>query len=197
MFYTVELPEGKSLKLYYTPKVYSPEYSAVDTIVIADRLIKEAKGQITSVHDVACGSGVLGLGIKILNPDIKVTMSDKSPEAVRIASKNAKSLKLDVGTFKADLLGGVVRRDMVVANLPTFSSKQMKSEKLHGPPSSYFGGLDPLFLYAKLFKQVKSVALVLVCECQKEMQKEFLLLAKLNGLKLILATDNSFAFLTV
>lgn len=197
MFYTVDLPERQSLKLYYTSKVYSPEYSAVDTIVVADRLIKESKGQIQSVHDVACGSGVLGLGIKKLNPEINVTMSDKSAEAVRIASKNAKSLGLDVGTFKADLLAGMVRRDMVVANLPTFDDNQMKTEKLHGPPSSYGGGLDPLYLYAKLFKQVKNTALVLVCECQEKWQKDFLLLAKLNGLKLILATDNSFAFLIV
>lgn len=197
MFYTVPLPEGEEIKLYYTSKVYSPEYSAVDTIVVADRLIKESKGQIASVHDVACGSGVLGLAIKKLNPDVAVTMSDNSAEAVRIATKNAKNLKLDVGTFKADLLGGVVRRDMVVANLPTFSAKQMKTETLHGPPSAYHGGPDPLFLYAKLFKQVKNTALVLVCECQKEQQKEFLVLARMSGLKLILATDNSFAFMTV
>lgn len=197
MNYTLDLPEGEKLKLYYDDRVYSPKFSAVDTIVVADRLIKESKGQIKTVHDVGCGSGVLGLAIKKLNPKIKVSMSDVSDDAIKVATKNRDKLELDVKVSKSNLLKGVLKRDMVVANLPTFDDKQMATEKLHGPKQAYYGGEEPLYLYTKLFKQVRGRAMVLVCECQEERQQELLVLAGMNGLELILRTDYAFAFMVV
>lgn len=194
MNYLVELPRGESLKLYFNEKVYSPEYSSSDTIVIADELINRAKIPNLTLLDVACGGGVLGLSLKKLHPEVLVDLSDVDREAVRVTKLNAKRLGLDVEVYERDLLKGAPRYDFIVANLPTFSEKDL-SQELHGPLTAYFGGTDPLNLYKKLFSQAKDKCSVLVCECQTKYQDRFLALAEEAGYKLILRTDFGFAFL--
>ena len=185
MQYLLELPD-KKLKIYYNKKVYSPEYSAVDTILVADKAIQ---GAAIRVLDVGCGSGVVGLGIKALNPQIKLFASDIDSEAVRITRLNGKRLGLEVETFKEDLAPG--GWDMIVANLPTYDQEQMDKFELHGPESAYFG--EGATLYGELFEQAKCK--VLVCECQAKHQKEFLELAEALGWELILSTEMAFAFI--
>lgn len=192
MNYIVDLPSGREIKLYYNDKVYSPEYSSIDTVVIADRL-----AMVEPVHilDIACGSGIIGLSLKKLNPLCTVTLTDIDPEAVRISRLNAKRIGLDVSVYEADLLPKLGSWHMITANLPTYDQEQMETESLHGPMTSYYPGEDPLKLYKRLFKEAKGRCAVLVAECQKKHQAEFKKLAIDNGWKEILATDYSFAFM--
>jgi release factor glutamine methyltransferase len=69
------------------------------------------------VHDVGTGSGAVALALKQERPDLRVTASDVSPDAVAAARANAGRLGLDVEIAVADGLpsGG---HDLVVANLP-------------------------------------------------------------------------------
>ncbi len=71
------------------------------------------------VHEVGTGSGAIALALISERPDLKVTASDLSPEAVEAARENAERLGLDldvsVGVGLPDDLEDV---DLVIANLP-------------------------------------------------------------------------------
>jgi release factor glutamine methyltransferase len=71
------------------------------------------------VHEVGTGSGAIALALLSERPDLKVTASDLSPEAVEAARENAERLGLElevsVATGIPEGLEGV---DLVIANLP-------------------------------------------------------------------------------
>jgi release factor glutamine methyltransferase len=71
------------------------------------------------VHEVGTGSGAIALALLAERPDLRVTASDLSPEAVEAARENADRLGIDldvsVATGLPDSLEDV---DLVIANLP-------------------------------------------------------------------------------
>jgi release factor glutamine methyltransferase len=71
------------------------------------------------VHEVGTGSGAIALALISERPDLRVTASDLSPEAVEAARENAERLGLELDVSVAvglpDTLEGV---DLVIANLP-------------------------------------------------------------------------------
>jgi release factor glutamine methyltransferase len=71
------------------------------------------------VHEVGTGSGAIALALLAARPDLKVTASDLSPEAVEAGRENAERLgiplEISVATGIPDGLEGV---DLVIANLP-------------------------------------------------------------------------------
>ncbi len=69
------------------------------------------------VHDVGTGSGAIALALKQERPDLLISASDASPDAVAVARANAAALGLDVAVEAvAGLPPG--EYDMVLANLP-------------------------------------------------------------------------------
>lgn len=190
MQYIARLPAP--MKLYYNEKVYSPEYSSIDTILVADKMIRDGGKPNTTVLDVGCGTGMIGLGIKLLNPEAEVTLSDIDSEAVRITSLNAKRLGLDVTVHQSDMLP-TGYWEIITANLPTYADEDM-SQELHGPKIAYYSK-EPLALYERLFNVSKERCKALVCECQEKYQEEFLAMAKNSGWRLALHTDFAFAFI--
>lgn len=71
------------------------------------------------VHEVGTGSGAIALALMSERPDLRISASDLSPDAVEAARENAERLGLDlqvtVGVGLPENLEGV---DMVIANLP-------------------------------------------------------------------------------
>jgi release factor glutamine methyltransferase len=71
------------------------------------------------VHEVGTGSGAIALALLAERPDLRVTASDLSPEAVEAGRENAERLgiplEISVATGIPDGLEGV---DLVIANLP-------------------------------------------------------------------------------
>src|SRR6201995_794380 len=71
------------------------------------------------VHEVGTGSGAIALALMSERPDLVITASDLSPEAVEAARENAERLGLD---FDVQVAKGypddIGRVDMVIANLP-------------------------------------------------------------------------------
>jgi len=71
------------------------------------------------VHEVGTGSGAISLALVSERPDLKVTASDLSPEAVEAARENAERLGLDLDvTVGLGLPDDLERVDLVIANLP-------------------------------------------------------------------------------
>lgn len=71
------------------------------------------------VHEVGTGSGAIALALMSERPDLRVTASDLSPEAVEAARENAERLGIDFDvTVAVGLPDGLEDVDMVIANLP-------------------------------------------------------------------------------
>jgi len=99
---------------------------AVDERVLWPRRETELLVQVGSelpegarVHEVGTGSGAIALALISERPDLRVSASDLSPEAVEAARENAERLGLEldvrVGVGMPDDLEDV---DLVIANLP-------------------------------------------------------------------------------
>lgn len=194
MIRTIKLPRNKSLNVFYNDKVYNPKYSDIGVVVIADALAKEG----ISVIDVACGSGLSALCLKYLRPDLEVSACDIDHNAVEVTERNKYSLGLDIEVFKNNLLHGLGGYDMIMANLPTYTAKDMLEYELHGPKLAYYAGRENgLILYKRLFVQSEELLSqdgILVCECQAKLQTPFLKLADKSGFKLVTRTDFAFGF---
>lgn len=75
--------------------------------------------QGTHVVDVGTGSGAVALSLKHERPDLEVTATDVSAQALEVARANARRLDLDVAFRQADLLEGAGGPfDAVLANVP-------------------------------------------------------------------------------
>jgi release factor glutamine methyltransferase len=115
---------------------------AVDRRVLIPRpeteLLVEAALELPEgawVHEVGTGSGAVALGLQDERPDLRVTASDVSPDAVAVARANAVRLELSLepvvadgyagvaaavarGAPAGDVLAGGAAPDLLVANLP-------------------------------------------------------------------------------
>jgi len=102
----------RGLSLSVDPRVLVPEE---DTGPLVDIALTLPKG--SRVHDVGTGSGAHALAIKHERPDLVVSASDISADAVEVARANGRRLNLDVPVAVArGLPPGTY--DLVVANLP-------------------------------------------------------------------------------
>jgi release factor glutamine methyltransferase len=97
------------------------------------------------VHEVGAGSGAVALALAQERPDLVVSGSDISADAVEVARANAKRLGLPVDFVVADLLEGIGRVDAVVANLPYVEADAtLEPELRHEPSGALFAGADGL-----------------------------------------------------
>ena len=109
------------------------------------------------VHEVGTGSGAVALAIKSARPDLVVSGSDVSPDAVEVARENARRLALDVSFDEADgLPDGDF--DLVVANLPYTdteqATQQLPPEQTRFQPGvALWAGPDSLALIRRLIAQ--------------------------------------------
>jgi release factor glutamine methyltransferase len=119
--------------------------------------------------DVGTGSGALAIAIAKHRPDLKITATDISASALKMAKQNAKLNFVDHVATKplakshriiylhTNLLQGIDGKfDVVVANLPYLPKIQSpQPEILYEPRAAlYGGGKDGLEIYGRLFSQV-------------------------------------------
>lgn len=107
------------------------------------------------VHEAGTGSGAVALALRDERPDLRVTASDASPDAVEVARANAERLAPGLEVVVApELPPDVVREaragaiDMVVANLPYVREDEwplLEPEiTRHEPRGALVGGRDGL-----------------------------------------------------
>ena len=114
MAYILGRAPFRALEIYVDERVLWPRRETELLVEVGAGLPEGAR-----VHEVGTGSGAIALALMSERPDLKVTASDLSPEAVEAARENAERLGLDlevsVGLGIPDGLEGV---DLVIANLP-------------------------------------------------------------------------------
>jgi release factor glutamine methyltransferase len=114
MAYVLGHAPFRGLEIAVDERVLWPRRETELLVEVGSKLPEGAR-----VHEVGTGSGAIALALMHERPDLRVTASDLSPEAVEAARENAERLGLDldvsVGVGLPDELEGV---DLVIANLP-------------------------------------------------------------------------------
>lgn len=95
----------------------------METEILVDKVIKEIEEedyQGKELWDICTGSGCIGISIKKKLPELKVTLSDLSEDALAVARENAERNGVEVNILQGDLLEPFKGRaaDYVVSNPP-------------------------------------------------------------------------------
>jgi release factor glutamine methyltransferase len=101
------------------------------------------------VLDLGTGSGAVALALAHERPDLRVSASDVSADALALARANGERLGLDVRWLRADLLAGVPEEfDAILCNPPYVAAGERAALApeivRHEPASALFAGPDGL-----------------------------------------------------
>jgi release factor glutamine methyltransferase len=116
MAYILGRAPFRNLEIYVDGRVLWPRRETELLVEVGTTLPEGAR-----VHEVGTGSGAIALALMSERPDLKVTGSDLSPEAVEAARENAERLGLELDVRVATGLPEEVEAeavDLVIANLP-------------------------------------------------------------------------------
>jgi release factor glutamine methyltransferase len=106
----------RNLEIYVDERVLWPRRETELLVEVGTQLPEGAR-----VHEVGTGSGAISLALLSERPDLRITASDLSPEAVEAARENAERLGLDLEISVARGLPAEVEAeevDLVIANMP-------------------------------------------------------------------------------
>ncbi len=129
-----------------------------ETEELVDWIIKENKLQAPLIFDLCTGSGCIALGLKKNIINSQVLAIDISEKALRVASENAISNRLDIDFILSDLLNTDLDQaeiDIIVSNPPyvrTSEAENMKLNVLDYEPhlALFVSDNDPLIFYKRL-----------------------------------------------
>ena len=116
MAYILGRAPFRNLEIYVDKRVLWPRRETELLVEVGSQLPEGAR-----VHEVGTGSGAIALALMSERPDLKITASDLSPEAVEAARENAERLGLDFDVRVGIGLPEEVKAesvDLVIANLP-------------------------------------------------------------------------------
>jgi len=127
-------------------------------------------GRGARVLDVGTGSGAVALALKDERPDLLLTGSDFSEDALALARENGERLGLEVEWLRADLLRGVPDELDAILSNPPYVAEGQRTELApeiirHEPHAALFSGPDGLTAIRALLTQVaprKRVRLIAV-----------------------------------
>jgi release factor glutamine methyltransferase len=144
----------RHLDLHVDPRVLVPRPETETLVEAALALPQSAR-----VVDVGTGSGAVALALKDERPDLDVTASELSEDALELARSNGRLLGLEVRWLHADLLAGVPDEfRAVLANLPYVADSERAALApeivRHEPPGALFAGPDGLAAIRALLEQL-------------------------------------------
>lgn len=149
--YILGFKEFYGLKIKVTPSVLIPRpetESMVETAVIS-------APRNSQVLELGTGSACIAISLKKNRPDLTITATDISDEALNIARQNAKTYHVDIKFTKSDLFsafqifkGSTPPFDLILANLPYVpSGTRHEAELNYEPVQALYAGVDGLKYY--------------------------------------------------
>lgn len=111
------------------------------------------------VLDLCCGSGAVGISLTKMYSNIKVTATDISEAALKVAEENAENLRTKIKFLQGDMFAPLNGKkfDMIVSNPPYIRTNMIsilqEEVKKHEPLSALDGGRDGLDFYRTIVEQ--------------------------------------------
>ncbi|HIU26582.1 MAG TPA: peptide chain release factor N(5)-glutamine methyltransferase [Candidatus Copromorpha excrementigallinarum] len=148
-----------------SPQVLIPRQDTETLVSEAARVIRETPKEKLSlmerlrgakewdILDLCCGSGAVGISLAKIFSNVRITATDISGEAVKLAGENARALRVRAKFLEGDMFEPVKDRrfDMIVTNPPYIKTNMISilqdEIKKHEPLSALDGGRDGLKFY--------------------------------------------------
>jgi release factor glutamine methyltransferase len=136
-----------------------------ETELLVDQVVNTLKNeefQEKELWDICCGSGCIGIALKKAFPDLTVFLSDCSPEAVALASRNAAANNVTVNCLCGDLLAPFRGRKAhyVISNPPYISEVEYltldREVKTFEPRMALVAGQSGLEIYTRFAHELPS-----------------------------------------
>ncbi len=178
--------EFYGLELEITPAVLTPR---VETEKMVEFAIQYAPKN-SRLIDIGTGSGAVAIAIAKHRPDLDITATEVSTDALKIARRNATVHSVEIKFVASDLWGSIANKfAAVVTNLPYLKDDaELMAEVQKEPGVALFGGPDGLSLYRKFFtdlpKHLEPGGYVFI-ESDPWQQPELIKIAESAGLKVI------------
>ena len=137
--------------------VLIPRFETEELVENTIKLIKNRFKDKVSVLDLCTGSGCIGITLKIELPNLKVTLSGISKEALEIAKINKQDLDIDI--IESDILTNINNKfDVIISNPPYISKdeKIMDIVKNNEPNIALYADNNGLYFYEEILKNCKN-----------------------------------------
>lgn len=146
-------------KFQVNEKVLIPRFETEELVENTINYISEIFPNTNlKVIDLGTGSGCIGITLKKKIPQLDVTLLDISPEALQVASTNAKNLEVDVTLIQNDMLDNIEGTyDVIISNPPYIKTNEVIEDivKNNEPHLALYAGEDGLDCYRKIIKEAK------------------------------------------
>lgn len=134
-------------------KVLRSGESAINNVECVDKTYK--------VLDLCCGSGCIGISLKLYHKDIDLTLSDVSGKALEVTKQNLERHEIQANVICNSLFAGInEKQDMIVSNPPYIESRVidtlMPEVKEYEPMLALDGGEDGLDFYNQIIEEAPS-----------------------------------------
>jgi len=154
-----------SMTLRVTPDVLTPRPETETLVSAALDLIPA--GKALKLLEVGTGSGAVALALALERPEIQITATDISPEALKVAQENAERVGVAdrIRWLEGDGLDPVKGEsfDLMVSNPPYVGEEERESlppELTHEPEGALFAGPDGTRMLEQLIRGVGRVLAV-------------------------------------
>ncbi|HVQ45083.1 MAG TPA: peptide chain release factor N(5)-glutamine methyltransferase [Candidatus Saccharimonadia bacterium] len=139
--------EFYGLDFEITPDVLTPR---IETEQMVEWAIKYAPPN-SHLIDIGTGSGAIAIAIAAHRPDLHITATDVTAEALAVARRNAATHHVNLAFIQSDLWQDVPGRyATIVTNLPYLrEDADLMPEVTKEPAVALFGGPDGLNLYRR------------------------------------------------
>lgn len=147
-------------KFYVTKDVLSPRMETEELVYNVLMYIGRNRKNL-NVLDLCTGSGVIGITLKKEIPELEVTCSDISEEALKIAKKNSINLEADIEIIQSDLFENIYGKyDLIVSNppyIPHSDKKTISNNVLnYDPHLALFAEENGMYFYRKILENAKN-----------------------------------------
>jgi len=160
---------------YYVNKnVLIPRFETEELVFNTLKYLKENFVK-PKVLDLCTGSGCIGLTMKLEQPQLDMTLSDISKEALEVAEINKNKYNIDCKIINSDLFENITEKfDCIITNPPYIAKDEevMELVKNNEPLIALYADNNGLAIYERIFK-----------DCPKYLNKKSIIALELNSNK--------------
>ena len=120
---------------------------------------KAFESRSVSLLDLCCGSGCIGISLKLYHDNVNLTLCDISKDALEVASRNLKKYQLDAALLESDLFTNVKEQYSIIVCNPPYIERDviptlMPEVKDYEPMQALDGGVSGLDFYQAILADV-------------------------------------------